>query len=396
MSTSGGFSPNRDYEKVCYDLTGDGTDIQQGWVLWDQAETGHIRNWRLLTEQGHLVATTNDTVLVECPTDVEDDGAPLLVCLWVANERQQGWRHPDGTFTGTDGNVVVPNQWWPGPCDWTTDDVNMTTEILCDFGNLTAEGQPTRFMRRYTWQHSSPNQPTEGNYRLDMAGSYTVIGPVGSCDSLDVEIVPMCDDGNRNAQGSATRFFRHFRYDPATGSVVDQFDSDYDGNEYTVIGPANECSGREFESTPWCINGQVVYRVAVRDFGDGSTDVEWRAVDGTLLAPQPTPAEIAAGNPGGCGGPDAAPVALESHVLRVTPGTPWTPALATGTLTGVSVTGVTGTYTVTDSDGTVTGAMPAGLTVDWQSEDANSVVAPQQIEADAPNGEVIVTWTERP
>lgn len=92
--------------------------------------------------------------------------------------------------------------------------------------------------------------------------------------------------------------------------------------------------------------------------------------------------------------PPVAPIVLQSEARLLAPGDSWTIADATGTLTSVTMTVLTGTSTLTDSNGTVSAGLPAGLTLVWNAQDENSIVPPQSVLADAAST-VIVNWTQK-
>jgi hypothetical protein len=95
--------------------------------------------------------------------------------------------------------------------------------------------------------------------------------------------------------------------------------------------------------------------------------------------------------------PGEDPVVVRAHHFDVLPGSPWTPAAipAGQPLIGLSVTGLTGTYTTVDSDGTNIAALPAGFTQSWSvTEDLNSLIPPMSITAAAAS-RAVVTMTTR-
>jgi hypothetical protein len=109
------------------------------------------------------------------------------------------------------------------------------------------------------------------------------------------------------------------------------------------------------------------------------------------MAFTPTPCEGCGSNGGGV----VEPVTLNSQAILLAAGQSWTPGgNVTGVLTSVSATVITGTATLTDSNGTVTAGIPVGATVEWSVEDANTLVGPQSITADAASS-VLVTWLQR-
>lgn len=89
----------------------------------------------------------------------------------------------------------------------------------------------------------------------------------------------------------------------------------------------------------------------------------------------------------------AAPVTLVAEALLLN-NSAWTPAAVTGVLTSVSVTVLTGTATVVDSNGTSVGPLPAGTSAAWSVEDRDTLTGPQSITAAAAST-ALVTWTSR-
>lgn len=97
------------------------------------------------------------------------------------------------------------------------------------------------------------------------------------------------------------------------------------------------------------------------------------------------------------GSPEPAATVVSAHHFEVVPGTPWTPAVIPPgqTLTGLSVTGLAGTFTVVDSDGTSVAALPAGFTESWSAiESQDSLIGPTSVTA-AAGSRVIVTMSTK-
>ncbi|MFE0763691.1 hypothetical protein [Streptomyces smyrnaeus] len=81
---------------------------------------------------------------------------------------------------------------------------------------------------------------------------YTPVGEVGDCDECPCEdgekVVPLCD---YQPDGSSVPFLRHITYDPETGQVTEQVDTETDGSTpYTPTGEVGECG--ECRPTPMC------------------------------------------------------------------------------------------------------------------------------------------------
>lgn len=81
---------------------------------------------------------------------------------------------------------------------------------------------------------------------------YTPVGEVGDCDDCPCEdgekVVPLCD---YLPDGTSVPFLRHITYDPDTGQVTEQVDTELDGSTpYTPTGEVGECG--ECRPTPMC------------------------------------------------------------------------------------------------------------------------------------------------
>lgn len=88
--------------------------------------------------------------------------------------------------------------------------------------------------------------------RPDGVTPYTPVGEVGDCDDCPCEdgekVLPLCD---YQPDGSSVPFLRHITYDPDTGQVVEQVDTETDGaTPYTPVGEVGECG--ECRPTPMC------------------------------------------------------------------------------------------------------------------------------------------------
>lgn len=95
-----------------------------------------------------------------------------------------------------------------------------------------------------------------------------------------------------------------------------------------------------------------------------------------------------------CESATAAVVTANAQSRLVAAGQSWTPGTdVVGTLTGLAFTVITGTATVTDSNGTVAAGLPLGLTGSWEVSDANALTGPQSIAA--VGGNTWITWTQR-
>lgn len=120
-----------------------------------------------------------------------------------------------------------------------------------------------------------------------------------------------------------------------------------------------------------------------------------RLEDGTIsLVDAVTGAAIVAANVVSCPGDAIFTVSAEGRLL--TAAQVWTPgADVVGTLTGVTLTVLTGSASYLDASGTAVGPLPAGFTASWNlSDDGNVLTPPQSITAAAAST-VHVGWTRR-
>lgn len=86
---------------------------------------------------------------------------------------------------------------------------------------------------------------------------------------------------------------------------------------------------------------------------------------------------------------------LTAQARQLTNGTPWTPGGdVVGTLTSLTVTGVSGLWDMVDSNGTALTGLPAGLTMSWTAEDANTLTGPTSVTPQA-GASVVAVWTQR-
>lgn len=93
----------------------------------------------------------------------------------------------------------------------------------------------------------------------------------------------------------------------------------------------------------------------------------------------------------------AAPATLQAQARLLTNAAPWTPGVdvPAGTLTAITATGITGTWSVVDANGTVLAGLPAGLSLSWAASDDGTLTGPQSI-TPAVAGSVVAAWTVRP
>lgn len=205
-------------------------------------------------------------------------------------------------------------------------------------------------------------------------------------------------------EGCETQFFRTILTDCETGETIATVDTTPDGAPYVVAGDVGQCStssGSTGSSCP-CVSaaeiGQAVadaaeccpFTVAEVCLANGNPGVIIRNPDGSLTRVDTitgltfADADVV----------DCAPV-VNAQARLLAASQAWTPGTdVVGTLTGVSVTGLTGTYTVVDQSGTSVGPLPAGTTLTWSNEQEGTLQGPQSITTAAAST-AVVTWTQR-
>lgn len=86
---------------------------------------------------------------------------------------------------------------------------------------------------------------------------------------------------------------------------------------------------------------------------------------------------------------------LTSQARQLTNATPWTPGGdVAGTLTSLTVTGVSGLWDMVDQNGTVLTGLPAGLSLTWSVSDDNTLTGPTSVTPQS-GASVIANWTQR-
>jgi hypothetical protein len=219
--------------------------------------------------------------------------------------------------------------------------------------------------------------------------------PCTSEDALDVENLALClyaADGatlvgrviaeyGYNAAGART-FVRYV--DATTGAVV----------AVPAAGTVRPCglAMREHDLAVLCdINEATgVVTAFVRDYVRDDTGAVTGRVDYLLDGSAPY---AVTGTVRVCG-TSADPVASRARrVLAAGPA--WTPTndIPTGVVPmSVTAIGISGTWSVTDSSGTATTNLPAGLSLSWTADTGDRLTPPQSISADSGSA-VMVIWT---
>lgn len=342
--------------------------------------------------------------------------------------------NPDGTIASTElinavtgapyvptGNVTVC------PTDTSTPDNDM--QALCD---VQANGTLVPFIRDY---RHDVNGVIVSVTDYTLAGTpYTVTGTVGSCIPRDVESLILCD-------ATPTRFLRTFVYNSAgsvqsftdttlagapftpTGAVgvcattvqadtdfVEEVMSDANGTCFLRLFRFNSVTGALISTTNTTLAGaaftpvgavtagcgtccpQVLADDLCTNTGSGQASAI-RAANGTVtLIDSVTGATVTQANIIPC--PDQVAFnPVNAQMLSLADTQAWTSALVTGVATSVTMTVISGTATVVDSNGTGTPGLPAGYSATWEHSNEGVLTPPQSITANG--GTTVIVWTQR-
>lgn len=140
-------------------------------------------------------------------------------------------------FLGQNGAPVTPSSWTPGSC---STERFVGDLILCDrHQDLTV----TPFLRKLVQTVDAAGAPLVNAYRdftLDGQSVYVPTGEVTDCEARDVEQLLLCDPGAL-AGGEPTRFLRRFTYNP-DGRLLRTDDTDLTGLPYVPVGTPTDCT----------------------------------------------------------------------------------------------------------------------------------------------------------
>lgn len=177
-----------------------------------------------------------------------------IVCATVNGVRSNVVREalfdPSGgqlevAFIGEDGQRFQPDDWTPGPCLSTINDV-----VLCD---RQPDGTTVSFLRKYvqTWSQDIGAQVIAiRDFTINSPSStYTVTGTVVNCAQTvnTAQAVVLCDGGNNGVQ-----FIRH--YEHTGNTVTGVVDTTMNGvTPYTVVGSVTVCATDVFTTTGLCL-----------------------------------------------------------------------------------------------------------------------------------------------
>lgn len=249
--------------------------------------------------------------------------------------------------------------------------------LLCD----SAAPTPNRFLRRYNYDAATGALVSIVNTTLDGSTPFVPTGAVGICTTpvatdFDFAQLTLCD-------ANGTQFIRRHTFNSTTGVVTATTNVTLAGAAFVPVGAVGLCSD-------CCPN--VVGQGCISTGSGFYTAI--RAANGTItLIDSVSGATVLAANIIPCPGDDTVRT-LRAQALQLTSGTPWTPALVSGTLTSLTVTGVSGLWNLTDSNGTALTGLPAGLSLTWEAEDDNTLLPPTDVTPQA-GASVVAVWTER-
>lgn len=359
------------------DIDGGGNVVGLVIVQYSFNPDGSVASTTLLNAVTGAVYTPTGTVTV-CPTGTEQPDADLVTLCDNNGPFLRDYRRDE-----TGSVVAVSDYTLAGAAYVTAGPVgscagrDQEVLVLCD-----SAATPVRFLRRYNYNLSTGALVSVVDTTLDGSTPFVPTGAVGVCaqtvqaDTDFVEEV-LCD-------ANGTAFIRLFRFNSTTGVLVSTTNTTLAGAAFVPVGAVGTCSN--------CCP-QVV--------GEGCTNTgsgrytAIRATNGTIsLIDSVSGAAVTAGQIIACANDDTVRTLTAQGRLVADADAAWTPgADVVGTLTSVTLTVLSGTATVTDSNGTVMAGLPAGYTATWNASDDNVLVGPQSI--DAVGGSTAVIWTQR-
>ncbi|MGW1989582.1 hypothetical protein [Embleya sp. NPDC001921] len=247
--------------------------------------------------------------------------------------------------------------------------------VLCD-------STPTRFLRRYNYDATTGALVGIVNTTLDGSTPFAPVGAVGVCTTaiasdFDFLSTVLCDS-------NGTQFIQRLTFNSATGAVTATTNTTLTGGAFAPVGAVSLCSN--------CCPAVI---------GQGCTNTgsgfytAIRATNGTIsLIDSVSGAAVLAANIVPCPSDNTART-LTAQARQLTNATPWTPgADVVGTLTSLTVTGLSGLWDLVDQNGTALTGLPAGLTLTWSAEDDNTLTGPTSVTPQA-GASVVANWTVR-
>jgi hypothetical protein len=366
------------------------------WIPGDCGDTARIplgpvcyQSGGPVTNQGFMtVDADNNPVLFNLSGGIVPSGYTIVICpdtqisdeiLCDAGNANHQFLRVYVNSPVSSGNSVL----WNLELDGTTLYVPVGPVGICSAGDtrdselqLLCDATPTRFLRKYLYDGETGAFVGVVNTTLDGTTPFAPVGAVGICTTptatdFDFVVLELCDNNGG--------FLRRLTFNSSTGVVTSTVNTTLAGVNYVPVGTVGICDG--------CC--PTVVGEGCSNTGSGKY-VAIRSTAGVVsLFDAVTGAAIVAGNVIAC------TTTLNAQARMLAASTSWTPGGdVTGVLTSVSATVVTGTATVTDSNGTVVSGIPVGATLEWTVEDANTLTGPQSIAADAASS-VLVTWTQR-
>lgn len=254
------------------------------------------------------------------------------------------------------------------------DQQDVETLILCD-------ATPTRFLRAIKYDAETGAVLSVVNTALDGTTPFAPVGAVGICSTpvttdFDFLSTVLCD-------ANGTQFIQRLTFNSATGAVTATTNTTLTGAAFAPVAPIALCSN--------CC--PVVMGSGCTNTGSGFYTAI-RATNGTIsLIDSVTGAAVLAANIIPCPS-DNTVRTLTAQARQLTNATPWTPGDVAGTLTSLTVTGLSGLWDMVDQNGTALTGLPAGLTLTWNADDDNALTGPQSVTPQA-GASVVAHWTQR-
>lgn len=247
---------------LCEEVDGEQVKFERHWVYTAGALTSTFDtdfDGNPYTVTGPVSACEEPCCPIVLATGCWDDGTASGE--WVAVQQS------DGTVTVTDvatNDPVDPTDVVPCPSDKL-----VQKQVICDDDGA---GNVTPFERHFVYNLDGTLDST---FDTDADGNpYTVVGTATICPAPEsnaiVQKQVLCDD---DGSGTAVQFERHFVYN-ADGTLASTYDTDANGDPYTLVGEAVIC---EEVCCP------IVLATGCWD--DGTTTGEWTSVqqpDGTV------------------------------------------------------------------------------------------------------------------
>lgn len=282
----------------------------------------------------------------------------------------------DYTLAGAAYVTVGPVVACPITANITTAQFDVEQQVLCD-------ATPTRFLRRYVYDSETPGAGiTIVNTTLDGTTPFVPVGAVGVCSTpvqsdFDFLSTVLCDS-------AGTQFIQRLTFNSATGAVTATTNTTLTGGAFVPVGAVSLCAN--------CC--PVVIGSGCISTGSGRYTALRLPTGVISLIDSVTGAAVLAANIIACAD-DNLVKTLTAQARLLTNATPWTPGGdVAGTLTSLSVTGLSGLWDMVDQNGTALVGLPAGLTLTWSALDDNTLTGPTSVTPQA-GSSVVANWTQR-